>query len=32
VRSPLYDPAGMKATFRSEMWGRLLTEGLLKRE
>ena len=32
VQSPLYDPAGMKATFRSEMWGRLLTEGLLKRE
>jgi protein tyrosine/serine phosphatase len=32
VRSPMYDPAGMKAQFRSEMWGRLLTEGLLKRE
>jgi protein tyrosine/serine phosphatase len=32
VESPLYDPAGMKAQFRSEMWGRLLTEGLLKRE
>jgi protein tyrosine/serine phosphatase len=32
VQSPLYDPAGMKAQFRSEMWGRLLTEGLLKRE
>ena len=32
VESPMYDPAGMKAQFRSEMWGRLLTEGLLKRE
>jgi protein tyrosine/serine phosphatase len=32
VESPMYDPPGMKAQFRSEMWGRLLTEGLLKRE
>ena len=32
VMSPLYDPAGMKAQFRSEMWGRLITETLLKRE
>src|SRR6201991_3516724 len=32
VESPMYDPAGMKAQFRSEMWGRLLTEGLLRRE
>jgi protein tyrosine/serine phosphatase len=32
VRSPMYDPVGMKATFRSQMWGRLLTEGLLRRE
>src|ERR1700751_141875 len=32
VQSPLYDPAGMKAQFRSEMWGRVLTEGLLRRE
>ena len=32
VKSPMYDPAGMKAQFRAEMWGRLLTEGLLKRE
>jgi protein tyrosine/serine phosphatase len=32
VQSPMYDPAGMKAQFRSEMWGRLLTEGLLNRE
>jgi protein tyrosine/serine phosphatase len=32
VKSPMYDPAGMKAEFRSKMWGRLITEGLLKRE
>lgn len=32
VQSPMYDPAGMKATFRAEMWGNLLTEKLLKRE
>lgn len=32
VQSPLYDPAGIKADFRSQMWGRLLTEGVLKRE
>jgi protein tyrosine/serine phosphatase len=32
VESPAYDPAGMKAQFRSEMWGRLLTDTLLKRE
>jgi protein tyrosine/serine phosphatase len=32
VESPLYDPAGFKADFRSAMWGRLLTEGLLRRE
>ena len=32
VDSPMYDPVGMKATFRAQMWGRLLTEGLLKRE
>jgi hypothetical protein len=32
VESPAYDPAGMKTRFRSEMWGRLLTEGLLRRE
>ncbi|CAN7562397.1 protein tyrosine phosphatase [Phenylobacterium sp. LjRoot225] len=32
VQSPMYDPAGMKAQFRTEMWGRLLTEGLLRRE
>jgi len=32
VQGPTYDPAGMKAQFRSEMWGRLLTDGLFKRE
>ena len=32
VQSPMYDPAGMKAQFRSQMWGRALTEGLLRRE
>ncbi|WP_421934561.1 fused DSP-PTPase phosphatase/NAD kinase-like protein [Phenylobacterium sp.] len=32
VDSPAYDEAAIKADFRSEMWGRLLTEGLLKRE
>jgi protein tyrosine/serine phosphatase len=32
VQSPMYDPKGLKAQFRSEMWGRLLTEGLLRRE
>lgn len=32
VQSPMYDPAGMKSQFRSQMWGRALTDGLLKRE
>jgi protein tyrosine/serine phosphatase len=32
VKSPMYDPAGMKSQFRAQMWGRLLTEGVLKRE
>jgi hypothetical protein len=32
VESPAYDPAAIKADFRSNMWGRLLTEGLLRRE
>ena len=32
VQSPLYDPAAMKAEFRTNMWGNLLTEGVLKRE
>ncbi|UTP39104.1 sulfur transferase domain-containing protein [Phenylobacterium sp. LH3H17] len=32
VQSDAYDEAGIKADFRSQMWGRLLTEGLLKRE
>jgi protein tyrosine/serine phosphatase len=32
VQSPMYDPAGMKADFRSRMWGNLITEKLLNRE
>ena len=32
VDSAAYDPDAIKADFRSQMWGRLLTEGLLKRE
>jgi len=32
VQSDAYDEAGIKADFRSQMWGRLLTEGVLKRE
>ena len=32
VDSPAYDEAGIKADFRSRMWGRLLTDGVLKRE
>ena len=32
VDRPAYDEAAIKADFRSQMWGRLLTEGLLKRE
>lgn len=32
VESPMYDPAGMKATFRANWWGTLLTEKLLRRE
>jgi len=32
VESPMYDPAGMKADFRANMWGSLVTERLLKRE
>jgi protein tyrosine/serine phosphatase len=32
VESPMYDPAGMKADFRANMWGSMLTERLLKRE
>jgi protein tyrosine/serine phosphatase len=32
VDSPAYDPAAIKVDFRSNMWGRLLTEGLLRRE
>jgi protein tyrosine/serine phosphatase len=32
VESPAYDPAGMKADFRAQWWGKLLTEQLLRRE
>lgn len=32
VDSDAYDPAAIKADFRAQMWGRLLTEGILKRE
>jgi protein tyrosine/serine phosphatase len=32
VESPMYDPAGIKADFRTNMWGNLLTESVLKRE
>ena len=32
VDSPAYDEATIKADFRSQMWGRLLTDGPLKRE
>jgi protein tyrosine/serine phosphatase len=32
VESPLYDPAGMKAKFRAEWWGTVLTEKVLRRE
>ena len=32
VDSDAYDAAAIKADFRAQMWGRLLTEGLLKRE
>lgn len=32
VDSPAYDEAAIKADFRSQMWGRVLTDGLLKRE
>jgi hypothetical protein len=32
VESPMYDPVRMKADFRANMWGSLVTERLLKRE
>ena len=32
VQSPMYDPAAMKSEFRTNMWGNLLTESVLKRE
>lgn len=32
VKTPAYDPVGMKATFRGQLWGKLLTDRLLNRE
>ena len=32
VESPTYDPAGLKAEFRANWWGTLLTERLFRRE
>lgn len=32
VESPAYDPKGMKATFRAQMLGSILTERILRRE
>ncbi len=32
VRSDAYDPAGMKALFKAQWWGTLLTERLVRRE
>jgi protein tyrosine/serine phosphatase len=32
VRSPAYDPVAIKADFRGQWWGTLLTERLLRRE
>ncbi|HWA62649.1 MAG TPA: protein tyrosine phosphatase [Caulobacteraceae bacterium] len=32
VESPLYDPAGMKAEFRANWWGTVLTEKVFRRE
>lgn len=32
VDSPAYDPAGIKADFRAQMWGSIVTERLLRRE
>jgi len=32
VKSPAYDPAGLKAEFRAGAWGTLVTERLLRRE
>jgi protein tyrosine/serine phosphatase len=32
VESPKYDPDAMKADFRTNMWGNLLTESVLRRE
>jgi hypothetical protein len=32
VMSPAYDPAAIKADFRTQWWGSALTEGVLRRE
>ena len=32
VESPAYDPAAIKADFRANWWGKLLTDRLLRRE
>ena len=32
IESPLYDPAAMKAEFRTNMWGNALVDGVLRRE
>jgi hypothetical protein len=32
VKSPAYDPAGIKNDFRAQWWGGLITERLLRRE
>jgi len=32
VKSPMYDPAGLKADFRTSAWGSLLTDRLFRRE
>lgn len=32
VESPMFDPAGIKADFRAQWWGTLMTERFLKRE
>jgi protein tyrosine/serine phosphatase len=32
VKSPMYDPAGLRADFKARMWGSVLTERVLRRE
>jgi len=32
VRSPMYDPAGLRADFKARLWGSFVTERLLRRE